>query len=152
MLNKYASAISAYGTASGHVHPMDGVILLYEKGLTHLSRAARAREERRFEDFAKEIERAVTIMTGLDSMLDMRRGGEIASEMHDFYIRMIRLCGFTGGRRRPGVVLASIIRQWSAMLETWREVARTTRRQDAAGRSAVPPPPGSRPGALSILG
>lgn len=153
MLNKYASAISAYGTASGNVHPMDGVILLYEKGRAHLTRAAKAREERRFEDYAKEIERALTIMTGLDSMLDFKRGGDLATDLHEFYIRMIRMCAFAGGRRRPGL-LASIIRQWSAMLEAWREAAKITRRQEAGEafpRSAPVPSP-SRAGSVSIFG
>jgi len=151
MLNKYASAISAYGVASGNVHPMDGVILLYEKARVHLSRAARAREERRFEDFAKEIERALTIMTGLDSMLDFQRGGDIAIDLHRFYVRMIRMCAFAGHRRRP--LLPSIIRQWTAMLETWREVAKTSRHRDAGALAgAVPQSVGARPGSLSILG
>lgn len=154
MLNKYASAISAHGAASGNVHPMDGVILLHEKGRAHLARAAKAREERRFEDHAKEIERALTIMAGLDSMLDYRRGGYLAIDLHRFYLRMIRSRAFAGGRHRPGL-LASIIRRWSAMIEAWREAAKIARRQETGmGRSGTAPSAAgsSRTGSVSIFG
>jgi flagellar secretion chaperone FliS len=116
-------AFAAYGTASGAVPPLAAVIRLYEKGLSHLGRARIELQNRRYESFAREIDKVMTIASGLDSLLDMKRGRDVALDLHRFYANIIGLSGAIAARKDPVPFIDRVISMWSLMLDAWRSVA-----------------------------
>lgn len=119
----YVKATRAYATADSAVPPLLAVVRLYEKTLSHLGRARIELQSRRFEPFFHEIDKALTIMAGLDSILDMKRDTDVALELHRFYVNMMRLSGVIAARRDPLPMIDRIIAMWSKMLDAWRTVA-----------------------------
>lgn len=119
----YNKALLAYAIVESALPPLVAVVRLYEKALSHLGRGRAALEARRFDAFCHEIDGAMTIMVGLDSVLDLKGGGDVALELHRFYASMIRLSGVIAARRNPIERIDRIIAMWSDMVDAWRAIA-----------------------------
>jgi flagellar protein FliS len=52
----------------------------------------------------RHISWAISIISGLQSSLDMERGGEISSNLNDLYDYMVRRLGEAGARNDPAIL------------------------------------------------
>jgi flagellar secretion chaperone FliS len=61
------------------------VVLLYEQAIQDLRQAAQAMEENNIELRTHRINHALEVISRLQVTLDMERGGQVASNLRDFY-------------------------------------------------------------------
>lgn len=81
----------AYKTTSlearaASANPNEIVRMLLEGLLDELYRTGGFMERKSYEDKGKSINKCLNIVHGLDSMLDMTNGGEIATNLHNLYL------------------------------------------------------------------
>ncbi|WP_298439559.1 flagellar export chaperone FliS [uncultured Ferrimonas sp.] len=69
--------------ASANQHEL--VRMLLEGCLDELGKVAGHIDARRFEAKAKSVEKCLNIIMGMDAMLDMENGGELAANLHQLY-------------------------------------------------------------------
>lgn len=79
----YRQASLEARAASANPHEM--VRMLLEGLLEELARAAGHMQRKAFEDKGKSINKCLNIVHGLDSMLDMDNGGEVAANLNRLY-------------------------------------------------------------------
>lgn len=89
MLNEH-DPFNAYQQASldarvAAANPHDMVRMLLEGLLEELERAAGHMERKRFEAKGISINKCLNIVHGLDSMLDLENGGEVATSLNRLY-------------------------------------------------------------------
>ncbi|MDD5170244.1 MAG: flagellar export chaperone FliS [Syntrophales bacterium] len=65
------------------------IILCYEKVIHHLTLSVKHYENREYEAKAKNLQKAVDIISELNGCLDMKRGGEIARNLDGLYKFMV---------------------------------------------------------------
>ncbi|NYZ16171.1 flagellar protein FliS [Azospirillum sp. RWY-5-1] len=124
MRNPYVNkALAAYAIADSAVPPLVAVVRLYEKALTHLHLAREAARERRFDMHFKHVERTILILSGLDSILDMDKGKDVAATLRGFYRSLIRQAGTMTAKRDPVAATDAVIRQLAIMAKTWQSIA-----------------------------
>lgn len=130
-----SKALSAYATANSTVPPLIAVARLYERATTNARRAREAVRARRFDEAFAELDRTITILTALDSVLDMGRGGAVAQDLRRFYRIMIQQVANVPARPDPAAAADAVARQLGVMAEAWKTVAETYGIPGAAERS-----------------
>ena len=65
------------------------IVMCYEKAIYHLSLAVRHYESQEYEAKARNLQKAVDIITELNSCLDIKKGGAIARNLDALYRYMI---------------------------------------------------------------
>ncbi|PTA51593.1 flagellar export chaperone FliS [Shewanella morhuae] len=89
MLNEYdpfnAYKQTALDAQVAAATPHDMVRMLLEGLLEELERAAGHMEHQRYEAKGMSIHKCLNIVHGLDSMLDLENGGEVALSLHRLY-------------------------------------------------------------------
>jgi flagellar protein FliS len=119
-----ARALSAYATANtAAIPPLVAVLRLYEKAMAHLHQARDAAREGRFDAHFNAIDRAITILLGLDSILNLDKGGDVARTLRRFYRSLVGQAGLAAARRDPVAATEAVIRQLSSMLRAWQSIA-----------------------------
>ncbi|MGQ9365017.1 flagellar export chaperone FliS [Azospirillum sp. ST 5-10] len=116
-------AMSAYAAANSMVPPLIAVARLYERAMTHLHMAREAARAGWFEDHFRGVERAITIMAALDSVLDMEKGGEVAQVLRRFYRILMVQAGLAAARKDPVAATDAVIRQLEPMAKAWQSIA-----------------------------
>ncbi|WP_454019716.1 flagellar export chaperone FliS [Azospirillum sp. Marseille-Q6669] len=129
-------ALSAYASAnSAALPPVVAVVRLYETATAHLHQARDAARDGRFDAHFQAMDRAITILLGLDSILKLDKGGDVAATLRRFYRSLVRQAGLAAARRDPVAATEAIIRQLSFMTKAWQTIA--------AERGVVPSPTGA---------
>lgn len=90
-------ALSAYQNAIQTTPPLQAVVLLYDGILVRLRNAAAAVERGDYGEQFNQVMRAIDIIRGLMSSLDMNEGGTLAVRLHETYeanmVAMMRSVG-----------------------------------------------------------
>ncbi|MCW2249084.1 flagellar protein FliS [Azospirillum fermentarium] len=120
-----SKALSAYATANSTVPPLIAVTRLFERATANVQRAREAARSRRFDTAFAELDRTITILTALDSVLDMGRGGGVAQDLRRFYRVMIHQAASIPARPDPVAAADGVARQLGVMTEAWKTVAQT---------------------------
>lgn len=119
-----SKAMSAYATAnSAALPPLTAVVRLYETALAQLHLARDAARDKRFDAHFHAIDRAVTILLGLDSILKMEQGGEVAKGLRQFYRSVVLRAGFAASQKNPVAATESVISQVTIMTRAWQAIA-----------------------------
>lgn len=89
MLNEH-DAFSAYQQTSlearlASATPHDMVRMLLDGLLEEIDRTAGHMEQKQYEAKGISMNKCLNIVHGLDSMLDLENGGEVASNLHELY-------------------------------------------------------------------
>jgi flagellar protein FliS len=71
-------------------HPLDPVIMLYESSIEALGKAVEAIREKDIQRKIRYIDKAIAILEGLLSSLNTEVGGEIALNLQELYLYMIK--------------------------------------------------------------
>lgn len=116
-------SIAAYAVTNSNLPPLIAVVRLYERALLHIRLAREAILARRFDEHWRQSERAIAIFSGLDSILDMAKGGEIAQELRRFYRIIIIRLGSVAARRDAVRAIDVVLAQVTVMTHTWRDIA-----------------------------
>ncbi|MBV5336394.1 flagellar protein FliS [bacterium] len=115
--------LAAYAAAGGQLPPLVAVVRLHEKALVHAHQARAAAAERRYDQHWRSVERATAILAGLDSLLDMAKGGEVAQVLRGFHRMTIHRLGAASARKDPVKAMDVVIVQMTIMARTWRAIA-----------------------------
>lgn len=129
-------SLAAYAIAGSQLPPLMAVVRLYEKALTLAVQARDAAREHRYEDHWRGVERATAILAGLDSILDMKKGGEAARELRAFYRVNIKRLGSAATRKDPVRAMEVVIVQLTVMTDTWRRISAERENPAPAAQSA----------------
>ena len=65
------------------------IVMSYEKAIHHLSLAVKHYESKEYEAKAKNLQKAINIITELNSCLDFKKGGDIARNLDALYRYMV---------------------------------------------------------------
>jgi len=65
------------------------IIMCYEKAIHHLCLAVKHYENKEYEAKARNLQKAIDIITELNSCLDMKKGGDIARNLDALYRYML---------------------------------------------------------------
>lgn len=117
-------SFAAYAVASSQLPPLIAVVRLYEKALVLAHQARDAAAACRYDEHLRHVERATAILAGLDSLLDMQKGGETAQVLRGFYRLMINRLGTASARKNPVRAMDAAIVQMAVMTRTWQAIAR----------------------------
>lgn len=97
------------------------IVMCYEKAIHHLTLAARHYENKEYEAKAKNLQKAVDIITELNSCLDMKRGADIARNLDALYRYMLaRLIEADMKRNVEGFM--HVIGMLKELHEAWRTI------------------------------
>ena len=116
-------SLAAYAVAGSRLPPLIAVVRLYERATAYAKRARDAAAVRRYDEHVDLIQRATAILAGLDSILDMGKGGEVAQVLRTFYRTNIHRLGTASARKNPVVAMDAVIVQLTIMTDAWRSVA-----------------------------
>lgn len=126
MLQQQASVAAsnahvAYNQASYNVSRTRAVVMAYDGILSLVAKARQAIEEENPEARFNALQKACTVILGLQAALDHERGGQIAKLMDDFYFgidtRLMRL------NREPNLAnLDRIANEIRTMRDAWADV------------------------------
>lgn len=116
-------SLAAYAMAGSQLPPLIAVVRLYEKALVLSHQARSAAMEKHYDQHWEHIQRAIAILAGLDSLLDMKKGGEVAQVLREFYRFTIRCLGSASTRRDPVRAMDVAIIRIAAMTKAWQAIA-----------------------------
>ncbi len=126
------------------------IIMCYEKAIHHLSAAMCHYENKEYEAKAKNLQKAIDVITELNSCLDMKRGSDIAQNLDALYRYMVtQLIAADLQRNMEG--FRQVIGMLKELDEAWREIILHKPQQAFVGK-AQPSPFSPRPAALSAAG
>lgn len=117
-------AAMAYRRAAVTVHPAAAVVRLYDGAITRLERAVLALEARQYEESFKNVAVVVTILRGLNHVLDFDRGGELAVRLRKMYSQNILALLRSVGKPDAVVRFQRIGKGLRDLREAWSEVAK----------------------------
>ncbi len=94
----------AVGSEAAFASPHRLVQMLMEGALEKIAVAKGHMIRKEYEAKGKHISWAISIISGLQSSLDMEKGGEISTNLHDLYDYMVRRLGEAGLRNDPKIL------------------------------------------------
>ena len=120
--------------------PVKLVIFLYEQAIEDLRRAVIALEKGAIEARTRAINHALDVIAQLQGTLDMKRGGEVARNLQQFY-HVTRASLIEAQLKQSARILERKIEQLVLVREAWLEVdVATTQPALPSGKSAQSPP------------
>ena len=97
------------------------IIMCYEKAIHHLTLAANHYEKKEFEAKAKNLYKAIDIITELNSCLDFKKGGDIARNLDGIYRYMLTTLIDSDLKRKPEG-FRHVIGMLKELDEAWRAI------------------------------
>ncbi|MDQ5985818.1 MAG: hypothetical protein CSYNP_01535 [Syntrophus sp. SKADARSKE-3] len=97
------------------------IVMCYEKAILHLTRAADHYEKKEYEAKAKNLQKAIDIITELNSCLDFKKGGDIARNLDGLYRYMLTTLIDSDLKRKPEG-FRHIIGMLKELEEAWRGI------------------------------
>jgi len=133
-------AKSSYREAAARgATPVQLVILLYEQAIEDLRRAVIALEKGDIEARTQGINHALAVLAQLQGSLDMKRGGEVAGNLHRFY-SLMRASLIDAQLKQSARILEKQIEQLVLVREAWLEVNVATAKPASPRAEPVPQP------------
>jgi flagellar secretion chaperone FliS len=141
MLNNTANAYHQASILTAD--PGKLIIFSYEKAIHHLSLAVKHYENKEYEAKAKNLQKAIDIISELNSCLDMKKGGDIARNLDALYRYMLAYL-LEADLKRNIEGFMHVINMLKELLEAWQEIVLKPR--TAVMEKVVPTPfPPPRP-------
>lgn len=116
-------AISAYKKATTSVAPMTAVVLLFDEILDSLAHAELALDAKRYDEGFERVQRSVTILRGLRSILNMEAGGLISQQLRETYTRNIFALNASVGKPDAAERLAKLAAGLLTLRDAWATIA-----------------------------
>ncbi len=119
------------------------IIMCYEKAINHLNLAANHYEKKEYEAKAKNLQKAIEIISELNCCLDMKKGGEIARNLDALYRYMLTQL-LEADVKKNIATFRHVISMLKELLEAWQEIV--LKPKTSVLEKVVPSPfPTSRP-------
>ena len=116
----------AYSVATRTVAKTRQVVMLYDGAIRFMRQAEVAIDEKRVEERFKLLQRAVEVLTGLQSSIDFDNGGEMAQTLHRFYTGLnMRILSVNFKEDPAKAICAEIITELKQMRDIWDSIDRT---------------------------
>jgi len=95
--------------------------MLFGAGLRSLAIAESAMKTKQYQKKGEELARAINIIEGLESSLDMEKGGALAENLKDLYIYMVQELYRSSFRNNPQIVreVSDLMRELS---DAWDQI------------------------------
>ena len=97
------------------------IVMCYEKAIFHLSNAVKHYENKEYEAKAKDLQKAIDVITELNSCLNIEKGGDIARNLDALYRYMITTILESDLKRNIGD-LKQVIDMLKELDEAWRTI------------------------------
>jgi flagellar secretion chaperone FliS len=118
----YANATTAYRAAATAASPLGKVVMLYDGVILRLRKTVSAVERKCPEEAFNHLNEATVILRGLCHCLDFDRGGKVAEQLQNTYIRLIMSALNAYGKRDAVVRFNKLIHAIGGMRGAWAEV------------------------------
>ena len=121
-MSNTAYALNAYTQSKTAVaSPVDLVIMLYDGAIDYLDKAATAVNMKETKEKIKYIDKTVAIIDELLKSLNLEAGGEIATNLQDLYIYMMRELTMANLQNDAGKIkhVESLLRE---LVSAWRQI------------------------------
>lgn len=121
-MSNAAYALNAYTQSKTAVaSPVDLVIMLYDGAIDYLDKAATAVHMKETHNKIKYIDKTVAIIDELLKSLNLEAGGEIAANLQDLYIYMMRELTMANLQNDAGKIkhVESLLRE---LVSAWRQI------------------------------
>ncbi len=121
-MSNAAYALNAYTQSKTAVaSPVDLVIMLYDGAIDYLDKAATAVNMKETKEKIKYIDKTVAIIDELLKSLNLEAGGEIAVNLQDLYIYMMRELTMANLQNDAGKIkhVESLLRE---LVSAWRQI------------------------------
>lgn len=122
-MNHHAYSVSAYQAAKRTAPPLKAIVLLYDEILKRIALAASAARRKDFETQFNEVMYAAKIINGLDSCLDMDRGGTVAVSLREMYKAVVQALLGSVGRKNGAQACERLGDAVRMTRDAWAEVA-----------------------------
>ncbi len=119
------SASHAVKAATVESSPV-AVVQLYDTILIHVSRAAKAARKGDFQGQFDEVMNATRIVDGLNRCLDMKEGGQVASNLREMYESISRALLRSVGKSTAGEACDKLILAVRDTRNAWAEICGMT--------------------------
>ena len=97
------------------------IVMCYEKAIHHLCLAVKHYENKEYEAKAKNLQKAIDIITELNSCLDLKKGGDIARNLDALYRYMLPTLIDADLKRQPEG-FRHVIAMLRELNEAWRAI------------------------------
>lgn len=97
------------------------IVMLYEGAITALQKAQQEIAQNNFIEKGRLIGKALEIINGLDTVLDLNKGGEVSVNLRELYIYMKHRLGVANSKNDADV-LQEIIKLLDELLGAWRQL------------------------------
>lgn len=116
--------------------PVGLVVLLYEQAIQDLQRAIAAIRDNNVEQRTREMNHALMVIGHLQGTLDLKNGGQIAANLHEFYERFKKNIMTAQAQVSPDIIRKQIT-DLLELREAWVEVDRvlSERERQSSGES-----------------
>lgn len=99
------------------------VVMLYEGAIRFLKEAKQATIENDFKTKGEKIGKTIDIITELNAVLDLKKGGEIASDLRRSYRFMLEYLTQASFKKDPEM-MQQIIDQLETLHGAWKEISK----------------------------
>jgi flagellar protein FliS len=121
-MSNAAYALNAYTQSKTAVaSPIDLVIMLYDGAIDYLDKAATAVNMKETQEKIRYIDKTVAVIDELLKSLNLEVGGEIAVNLQDLYIYMMRELTMANLQNDAGKIkhVESLLRE---LVSAWRQI------------------------------
>lgn len=135
------NALNAYGQVDLDAsimtaNPVQLIVLLYDGAVGAIAKAKGMLQQQQYAEKSSQISRAIGIIDGLASVLDMEKGGEISANLSALYDYMRRRL-LTANLQNDEAALDEVATLLLGINESWKALATRSATQPAnAGESA----------------
>jgi flagellar protein FliS len=134
----YENAIGKYAKIGvGTAEPIKLVIMCYEKFICNIKLAKDCYAEKRYEDKAMYLAKAIEIVHALTQALDFKKGGEVATHLNSLYVYIQKRIIQSDLARDTGA-LDEVITIMQELLSAWEEIA-VNNNKDLSGLAFLRP-------------
>lgn len=149
----YKNPLNAYQHASETVNEMKQVIMLYEGAINFIEQAKVAIDERNYEKRYNLINRAIAIVTGLNSCLDFNDKTNDTAKALDEYYQSIDMRLLYINTNDSIADCDGVIEDLKIMLNAWRDIAdgKTTGNNEDSQKDLKPETSANASGELDFL-
>lgn len=103
--------------------PVGLIVLLYDGAISALQRGRVAIEHKDYAEKARVLGKALDIVDGLNTVLDMQKGGEISGNLHDLYLYVKSRIG-AANIKNDVLIVDEALGILGELADAWRQLDR----------------------------
>ncbi|WP_147695424.1 flagellar export chaperone FliS [Vogesella mureinivorans] len=97
------------------------IVMLYEGAITALQKAQQEIAQNNYIEKGRLIGKGLEIINGLDTVLDLNKGGEVSANLRELYVYMKHRLGVANSKNDADI-LQEIIKLLDELLGAWRQL------------------------------